>query len=145
MFSWHIKVYVNKRQHWPRGSAAQSTTWRSNSCTLDENYTVTHAVVPHRSRRCTGRCHRFYCRGSENGRRAYPWWSGWWSGWKVHLAAAASSTPRASRRRGGNRKVTGFENRKATRIEVQGDEGWSWRRVMKLAMRIKVEGDEGWR
>jgi hypothetical protein len=65
---------------WPRGSATQSTTWCSDSCTPDENHTATYAVVPHRSRRCVVRCRKFYCEGSENGRRAHPSWSGWWSG-----------------------------------------------------------------
>jgi hypothetical protein len=30
---------------WPRGSAAQSTTWRSNSCTPHEDHTTTRAVA----------------------------------------------------------------------------------------------------
>jgi hypothetical protein len=58
---------------WPRSSTAQSTTWHSDSCTHHEDHAVTHAIVPHRSCRCTGRCYKFYCEGSENGKRAHPW------------------------------------------------------------------------
>jgi hypothetical protein len=129
---------------WPHGSAVHSTTWRSNSCTPHEDHAGTRAVVPHRSRRCTERCHGFYCEGSENGRQAHPWWSGWWSGWQVHLVAATSSTPRSSRRRGWNRKVTGFGNWKATRVEVEGDEGWSWWRGLKLKATRDEVGDKDW-
>jgi hypothetical protein len=32
----------------------------------NEDQVVTRVVVPHRSRRCAGRCHRFYWEGSEN-------------------------------------------------------------------------------
>jgi hypothetical protein len=46
---------------WPRGSAAQSTTWHSYSCTPHEDHATTRAVVPHRSCRCAVRCHKFYC------------------------------------------------------------------------------------
>jgi hypothetical protein len=53
---------------WPHGSAAQSTTWRSDSCTPHKDHAVTRAVVPHQSRRCAERCCKFYCKGSENGR-----------------------------------------------------------------------------
>jgi hypothetical protein len=66
---------------WPRESTAQSTTWRSNSCTPDKAHAATHAVVPHRSHRCTRRCRRFDYESSEKKWWAHPWWSGWWSGW----------------------------------------------------------------
>jgi hypothetical protein len=58
---------------WPRGSAAQTTTWHSDSCMLNEDHTATRAVVPHRSCRCVGKCCRFYCEGLENGKRPHPW------------------------------------------------------------------------
>jgi hypothetical protein len=46
---------------WPHGSASQSTTWRSDSCTPDEDHAAAHVVVPHWNRRCTGRYRKFYC------------------------------------------------------------------------------------
>jgi hypothetical protein len=74
---------------WPRGSAAQSTTWHSDSCTPHEDHAATHVVVPHRSCRCTGRWCIFYCEGLENGKRPHPWWSGWWSWWEVHFGSSS--------------------------------------------------------
>jgi hypothetical protein len=44
---------------WSRGSAAQSTTRRSDSCTPHEDHAATHVVVPHRSRRCTRRSRKW--------------------------------------------------------------------------------------
>jgi hypothetical protein len=49
---------------WPRGSADQSTTWHSDSCTHHKDHEATHALVPHQSCRYTGRCCKFYCKGS---------------------------------------------------------------------------------